>query len=448
MRCATFVLLALFCLCCFADMDKVLLSNTNETGAVCIDGSPGVYFFKEGSEANKTKWVFHLLGGGMCMSDEECVMRYHHPLGTSTLWPDKYQYDGPISDDPEYNPDFYDWNHAFFVYCDGASFSSDKTDPVTVGDYTMYYRGHRILLEIIKDLTQNKGLDTATDVLIVGDSAGAMATYYHVEEIKSLMPSSVTRFKAAPFSGVFLDRPNVINHTFFRDILAGVIEHENCSGTLNTRCLEANPDETWKCFFAEYLLDHIDTPLFVINSADDAIGVFCIALGEPLLGISNGTGNCSAVPGWEDCELGMQCTDEQWSKIGEYAAGFREIFENHPKMLQDGNGLYEYDCYTHSIEAGYGWDHLVVQNVTLRDAVRAWFFSDNEPASEHTYKDCHIEGAKRCNPTCAKPVPPPSSSSGYSSGSGSSSDEDSSSLLNPMMSVICAAFIAIYHLVF
>jgi len=160
-------------------------------------------------------------------------------------------------------------------------------------------------------------------------------------------------------------------------------------------------------------------------------------------------------------------------------------------MRQDGNGLYEYDCYTHSIEAGYGWDRLVVQDAILRDAVRDWFFSDNEPASLHTYKDCHIEGPNTCNPTCAKP---PASSSVFSSGSdsstssgsassissgsvssissgsvsrissgsvsrlssgsdssisyGSSSSEDISSILYPMVSVVCAALIAIYHLVF
>jgi len=411
----------------------------------------------------------HLLGGRRFIRKQKCVIRSQTLMGSSTLWPDQFDYGGPISDDPEYNPDFYDWNHAFFVYCDGASFSGDKTDPVTVDGTTLYYRGHRILIEIINDLIKNKGLDSATDVLLAGDSAGAMATYYHVEEIRSLMPSSVTRFKAAPFSGVFLDRPNVKGEVYFRGTLGGVFNDQNCSGSVNTKCIEANPDDQWKCFFAEYLLEHIETPIFIVNSADDVVGIMCIALGEPLLGVAGGCGNCSAVPGWEECEdpdlSCSKCTQDQWSKIEEYAAGFRQIIENHPKMSQDGNGLYEYDCISHCTETDFSWDHLIVNDTLLRDAVRDWFFSDNEPASKHTYKDCPISvNGTVCNPTCDEPSS--SSSSRFISGSGSSvygssasgssfpdssasgSSSDNASIINPMMPVICAAFIAIYHLLF
>jgi len=423
MKCVVFVILALCFLCCNAVMNKVTLPNTDVTGAVCLDGSPGIYFFKEAaSDANKTKWIFHFLGGGMCMSDEECLLRTQTLVGSSTVWPDEYSYGGPISEDPEYNPDFYDWNHVFFVYCDGASFSGNKTDPVEVGGKTIYYRGNRILVETINDLIANKGLDKGTDVLVVGDSAGGMATFYHIDQIKSLMPSSVTRFKGAPFSGVFLDRPNVIGDVFFRDTLGGVFNNQECSGSVNQKCIEAYKpaNEEWRCFFAEYSLNYTDTPLFVINSADDMIGLFCVALGMPLHGISNGTGNCSAVPGWEDCELRFQCTPEQWSKILEYSDGFRETIYNNYKLNQDGNGLFEYSCYTHAIETGNAWEHLVVQDTVLRDAVSKWFFSDNEPAAQHTYKDCNNTVIPACNPTCKEPSPSGSGSGSGSTGSGAS----------------------------
>jgi len=453
-------------------MDKFVLPDTDTTGAVCLDGTPGIYYFKAGSEANKTKWVLHFLGGGMCMSGAECQIRSKTYLGSSSAWGLEFDYQGPLSEDPKYNPDFYDWNHAFFVYCDGVSFSGDVEDPVQVGEDKLYYRGHRILLETIKDLKAKRGLDQATEVLVVGDSAGGMATFYHIDEISSLMPDSVTRFKGAPFSGVFLDRPNVDGVVFFRDVLGGAFKNQNCAGGVNSKCIAAqtSPDDYWKCFFAEYSMTYTDTPLFVLNSAGDTIGLLCIALGEPLNGISNGTGNCSAVPGWEKCELEFTCTDEQWSKMLEYSTGFRDVIENHPKMNQDGNGLFEYDCYTHAVESGFAWDQVSVQGTVMRDAVRKWFFSDNEPASEHTYKDCINTGVPACNPTCVRPVPPTSSSStGSNPSSGSSpssqpssgsnpssqpssgskpthSSTSTSSLLHPMMSVICVALIALYLL--
>ena len=33
---------------------------------------------------------------------------------------------GFLSSNPEVNPDFYNWNTVFFVYCDGGSFAGDR----------------------------------------------------------------------------------------------------------------------------------------------------------------------------------------------------------------------------------------------------------------------------------------------------------------------------------
>jgi len=453
-----FVVFVLCCLCCSAFMDKYILPNTDATGAVCLDGTPGIYFFKAGSKENSTKWIFHLLGGGMCMSKEECAIRAKTMVGTSSLWPDQFKYGGPLDEDPMVNPDFYDWNHAFFVYCDGASFSGNLDNPVVVGEDKLYYRGFRILTETINDLLANRGLDQATDVLVVGDSAGGMATFYHIDVIKSFMPPSVTRFKAAPFSGVFLDNPNVLGERTFRDTLTNVFNGQNCSGSVNPKCAEAYgpAGEYWRCFFAEYTLNYTDTPMFVLNSPDDVIGLFCIALGNYVTGITNGTGNCSAIPGWEECENNLNCTFEQWSQIMEYGQSFRTKIGGNYKLNQDGNGLFEYSCFTHSIESSYGWNQVKVQGTLMRDAVRDWFFSDNEPASKHTYTDCISTVIPACNPTCTKPVPPGSSSSATPKSTSSSttssthfkSTSSSACNLYPMMSIICATLIALYHILF
>jgi len=298
-----------------ASMTKYALSEEAvKAGAVCLDGSGGIYYHKAGSKTNSTKWIFHFLGGGLCMSDEECLIRTGNNFGTSNGWPNALDYGGAVSEDPDYNPSFYDWNHVFFPYCDGASFSGNKEEPVEVDGKTIYYRGHRILTAVIEDLLANRGLNTATDVLVVGDSAGGMATYYHIDEIRSLMPKSVTRFKGAPFSGVFLDEANVENKTFFRDLMKGVFNDQECIA--NEECMAAqDPDKRYNCFFAQYSMPYTKTPLFVINSPSDQVGILCITLGEPLLGISNGTGNCTAVPGWEECVTTGVCTEEQWDEV-------------------------------------------------------------------------------------------------------------------------------------
>jgi len=408
MKYTVFFVLILSCLS-MAYMDFVLLEDAaaNE-GAVCLDGSPAAYYFQEGSQENSTKWVFHIVGGGLCFNYEDCYYRSQTILGSSTLWPKILDWGGPISMNSTLNPDFYDWNHAFFVYCDGACFSGDRDDPVEFNGTNLYFRGHRNLIATIKDLLANKGLDHATDVLVVGDSAGAMATYFHIEEIKSLMPLSVVRFKAIPFSGIFLDYTNVEGKTIWADNLRNVFNFQNCTGGMNKNCIkDHSPREHYKCMFAEYTLNYIDTPIMPFGSAYDFIGTRCILSAEPLEGIStSGAGNCSVIAGWEDCDKDPStCTDMMWSQIESYGNAFIKRIETHPKLARPGNGLFEYNCHSHDIECTDAWMlYSSLDGVIIRDAARAWFFSDNEPYENHFHKDCVNHGNYSCNPSCAIPL--------------------------------------------
>jgi len=409
MHFSAFLVLIISCLC-LAEMDIVYLKDAamNE-GAVCLDGSPAIYYFRAGSEANSTKWVFHILGGGLCFNQEDCYQRSKMLLGTSTLWPAIMDWGGPISGNATYNPDFYDWNHAFFVYCDGACFSGDVEEPEVYKDTKLYYRGHRIILATIKDLLQNKGLDRATDVLVVGDSAGAMTTYYHIEEIRSFMPASVKRFKAVPFSGIFLDYPNVEGKTIWADNLKNVFNFQNMAGGMNQKCMmDHSPHEQYKCMFAEYTINYIDTPIMPFGSAYDFIGTRCILGAEPLDAdkpSTSGAGNCSAVPGWQACEDNdTACTGMMWYNIEAYGDAFIKRIEGNPKLTRDGNGLFEYNCHTHDIECTSAWYTYSTNGVFIRDALRKWYFSNNEPFKNHFYKDCVNHGDYSCNPSCAIPV--------------------------------------------
>jgi len=406
MKVLFFVLLT-SCLC-LADMEIVHIKDAAEQGAVCLDGSPAIYYFKPGSAVNSTKWVIHLLGGGLCFNDVDCFYRSKTLLGSSYPWGKLMAYGGPISENKTFNPDYYDWNHAFYVYCDGACFSGNRDKPVNYNGTLLYYRGHRNLVAITKDLLQNKGLDKATEVLVTGDSAGAMATFFHVDEIKSYMPKSVTRFKGLPLSGIFLDFLNVEGKPVFPDNIKHVFKSQN--STVNQRCLESMPpQDRWKCMFAQYTMKYIESPIMPVGSAYDFIGTRCVLGGEPLIGPSkDGCGNCSAVPGWDVCEKdSSKCTKEQWRFIEAYGKTFMSLIENHPKLQQNGNGLFEYNCHSHSIECTDAWMLYSTKGVIMRDAVRKWFFSDNEPTWKHSYRDCVNHESYSCNPVCKIPVVKP-----------------------------------------
>ena len=78
-----------------------------------------------GTESGATKWILHLEGGGWCYDEELCLARSKTSLGSSKSWPKTAAFGGFLSPNEAVNPDFYDWNVAFLMYCDGASFSGD-----------------------------------------------------------------------------------------------------------------------------------------------------------------------------------------------------------------------------------------------------------------------------------------------------------------------------------
>jgi len=166
----------------------------------------------------------------------------------------------------------------------------------------------------MKHLLKHQTLDLATDVLVVGGSAGGIATFLHVDEMKSMMPRTIKRFKAAPFSGVFLDHDNVEGIQVYGLRIKKLFELHNSSISCNKKCLASKPaNEKYKCYLAKYNMEYIETPIMILNSAYDRDATSCIVGGEPLLRpSSSGTGNCSAVPGWKTCEQDPnKCTPEQ-----------------------------------------------------------------------------------------------------------------------------------------
>ena len=389
---------------CMAEMNLILLKEAAiKSGAVCLDGGPAGYYFKKAtSTKSANKWVLHFHGGGWCYDEYECLYRAQTGLGSTSKMESTYTIGGPLDEDENNNPDFYDWNHVTFAYCDGASFAGELADPLIVEGKPIYFRGFRILKAAIADLIQNRGMKTATDVFLTGESAGGLSVYLHADQIRDMLPSSVKRYKAAAFSGIFLDHGNAEGKMVFTDQLKKVYTMQNCSGSVDLHCLlSKSPRYMWMCMFGQYSMAHMESPLFVSNSNYDRIATQCIIGAEPIVTHPAVYGNCSAVPGWATCENDGKCTKEQWDIISEWGNTFNDIVSTDSKMTSKGNGLFEYSCHKHSSEMRYeGWNTVVVQGTLMRDAIGKWYFSDDEDASKHTYRDCKNNGNYCCNPTC------------------------------------------------
>ena len=388
-----------------ASMQLTLLKDiAAKTGAYCLDGTPAAYYFKHGSNANSTKWVLFIQGGGWCYNEEDCARRAQTSLGSSARMNHTFTVGGPLGEDPVNNPNFHDWNHVMLGYCDGASFSGNVENPIDVGGKKIYFRGFRNLKAIMTHLLTKNGLNKATEVLLCGGSAGGLSVYLHADQIGEMLPSTVKRFKAIPMSGVFLDHPNAEGVPVYTPEIEKVFNMQNCSGGVNVHCLVSkSPRYMYMCMLAENTMQHTSTPLFIMNSKYDSWSTQCILGGEPETKPCSADGNCSAVPGWAACEeSSTQCTPEQWKQISEWGDSFSDRIESNAAASARGNGLFEYSCHKHVAEFSSKWGVIKVGGTTMRDAISKWYFSKDEPASKHTYKDCRNTNNYCCNPTCCE----------------------------------------------
>merc|ERR1711865_1241197 len=115
-------------------------------GAKCLDGTPGLYYFRPGTGDGAKKWYIHQEGGGWCESPEACLGRSNTTLGSSSSYSKTVsQNKGYFSVDPKVNPMMWNWNSVYFKYCDGASFSGSNASTTVVNGTTLHWRGKHIL---------------------------------------------------------------------------------------------------------------------------------------------------------------------------------------------------------------------------------------------------------------------------------------------------------------
>ncbi|BAF27156.1 Os10g0550500 [Oryza sativa Japonica Group] len=178
-----------------------LLQAATSTGAVCLDGSPPAYHLHRGSGGGAGGWVLQFEGGGWCNDAPSCAERAGTRRGSTRSMDSLEVFSGLLSNDPDMNPDFYNWNRVKLRYCDGGSFAGDSE--LRNGSSVLYFRGQRIWDAIISDLLP-KGLAKAQKVLLSGCSAGGLATFFHCDDLKGRLGDAVT-VKCLSDAGFFLD---------------------------------------------------------------------------------------------------------------------------------------------------------------------------------------------------------------------------------------------------
>ncbi|KAL6533699.1 hypothetical protein OROHE_013532 [Orobanche hederae] len=332
-------------------------------GAVCMGGSPPAYSLARGSGSGVNNWFIYIEGGGWCVTRSECHRRSEGWLGTSYSRTRNY-YDGLLTQNQTYNPDFYNWNRVSLIYCDGSSFFGDVEEPDTQTNVT--YRGSRVFNAIMEDLLA-KGMNNADNVLLAGGSAGGLATILHCDGLRALVPNA-NRVKCISDSGFFIHAKNLPGAKEREDYFTKVVELHGLQKHLPESCTSRmNPG---LCLFPEYLVEDIQTPLFILESLFDSHQI------KEMLTPYIGGGK----PEWNNCvnQSLTFCNSTQIEIMQEFRKTFIDTLRN--LKYSSSRGMFVHNCYLHThllLKEETMCSSLVnnvLENKTIREAISDWFF--------------------------------------------------------------------------
>ncbi|KAF9669791.1 hypothetical protein SADUNF_Sadunf13G0001100 [Salix dunnii] len=194
-----------------------LIKSAAAKGAVCLDGTLPGYHWHRGYGSGANSWIIQLEGGGWCNTVRACVYRKNTRRGSSNYMEKLLPFTGILSNKPEENPDFFNWNRIKLRYCDGASFTGDSEHEAA----QLQFRGQRIWSAAMEDLMVN-GMRYANQALLSGCSAGGLASILHCDEFRDLFPKT-TRVKCLSDAGLFLDVADVSGGRTLRNVYSGVV---------------------------------------------------------------------------------------------------------------------------------------------------------------------------------------------------------------------------------
>ncbi|XP_057539705.1 pectin acetylesterase 6-like [Amaranthus tricolor] len=354
-----------------------LIDGADSKGAVCLDGTLPAYHWDHGFGSGANSWLIQLEGGGWCNNVRTCVYRKTTRRGSSKYMEKSLAFTGILSNKPEENPDFFNWNRIKLRYCDGASFASEGQDEV----HQLYFRGQRIFSVAMEEF-MGKGMRNADQVLLSGCSAGGLASILHCDEFKDLFPGE-TKVKCLSDAGLFLDAMDVSGGHTLRDFYHGAVTYLGVGKNLPPSC--TNRLDPTSCFFPQNLIANITTPLFILNAAYDAWQVQASLAPR------------SADPHhlWDECKMNhAQCSASQM----QFFQKFRVQMLNSVKAFRASRqtGLFINSCFAHcQTERQDTWfadESPVLQNKPVAIAVGDWYF-DRMPIKL-------IDCAYPCDTTC------------------------------------------------
>ncbi|GAU45410.1 hypothetical protein TSUD_243210 [Trifolium subterraneum] len=348
-------------------------------GAVCLDGSPPAYNFQKGYGTGINSWLVHMEGGGWCNNVTSCLARKTTRLGSSTKMGDTLAFSGILNDKKQFNPDFYNWNRIKIRYCDGASFTGDVE--AVNRETKLHFRGARIFEAVMEDLLA-KGMKNAQNAIISGCSAGGLTSLLHCDRFRALLPRGA-KVKCISDAGYFINVKDISGAQTIERYFNQIVTTHGSTKNLPRSCTSRLKPEL--CFFPQYFVSQITTPIFFVNSEIDSWQIKHILAPN--------------AADWHECKLDIKkCTSAQLNQIQGFRAEFLKAIT--PIGNSPSKGMFLDSCYNHcQTELQefwlYGGSPLLAKT-PIAKAVADWFY-DRSPFHQ-------IDCPYPCNPTCNNQV--------------------------------------------
>ncbi|KAG4917193.1 hypothetical protein GLYMA_02G006600v4 [Glycine max] len=340
-------------------VDLTLIQGADSKGAVCLDGTVPGYHLDRGFGSGADSWLIHLEGGGWCNTIRNCVYRKNTRRGSSKYMENQIPFTGILSNKPEENPDFFNWNRVKLRYCDGASFSGDSEDESA----QLQFRGQKIWLAAMEEL-MSKGMQKADQALLSGCSAGGLASIIHCDEFRSLFPKS-SKVKCLSDGGFFLDVMDVSGGRTLRTLFGGVVQLQELQKNLPKSCLD-QLDPT-SCFFPQNMIEHVETPLFLLNAAYDVWQVQA-SLAPP---------SADRLGSWNECKSNhANCSSSQMQFLQDFRNQMLSDIKDFSSSSQ--TGLFINSCFAHCQserqETWFADDSPLIEDKPIAVAIGDWYF--------------------------------------------------------------------------
>ncbi|KAK9077771.1 hypothetical protein SSX86_006109 [Deinandra increscens subsp. villosa] len=282
-------------------------------------------------------------------------------LGSSMLMPE-LNFSGILSNKQHQNPKFYNWNRVYMRYCDGSSFTGDVEEVDQVYANGLYFRGARVFNAIVEEL-MSIGMKDAQNALLSGCSAGGLAAILNCDKFRGYFSSS-TRVKCVPDAGYFGHVKDLSGEYQFEQYYDKVVTLHGSAKNLPSGC--TSNMKPGLCFYPQYAMPYVKTPVFVVNSAYDVWQVFNILASNET--DPNGEFN--------NCKMDLdECSATQLKRLEDFRMEFLGAVS--AVANSSTNGMFINTCYTHCETDHPIWFENPTSKLddkTMAEAVNDWFY--------------------------------------------------------------------------